>query len=140
MAVIDFPTEYGLTYPIQKTPGPWLVVGVTVHANRADGVHSLDIHFDGDDPNFVFERPEDWPELSVKTVERYNAPYRKENRLARRRATELSAEYFRLWHNHDHAEIEMALIRARRRNPGKSVWVTGYTRNKGQVVMGFVPA
>lgn len=87
--VIDFPTQYELTYPIIKTPGPWIVVGVC--ANHEDDVEEMgkiyyvDIHLDADDPNFEFVDPVDWPEIHEKVINQYNFPYRKAGRLALRR-------------------------------------------------------
>lgn len=184
--VIEFPRQCGLQYPIQKTPGPWLVVGLAMMvptyippsaARRcikrfddatsalavrlpwflrvkwlsligalrrrtfggavvpSENVHSLDIHYDGDDPNFKFENADDWPELDAKMIEDYNRPHRKAQRLALRRATEWNSEYRKLFDAADRAKAHMELARQRRANPGKSVYVV-YVGG----AVGFVPA
>jgi hypothetical protein len=99
--VIEFPRQYGLQYPICKTPGPWIVVGLTVwpdHVSPDHGipgeVHSVDIHFNGDDPTHEFAKPEDYPKLPRRVIDNYNAPHKKSYRLRARRATEYTHDMF----------------------------------------------
>lgn len=129
---MDFPRTYTQQYPICSTPGPFIVVGLTV---SADGtyVHSLDIHLDADDPNFSFENPNAWPELSSGLIEDYNRPYRKSHRLALRRATDarLSSELFA---KKDRAEAYMMLTKLRRLEPKKV-----HTVRVGAATVGFFP-
>lgn len=135
MDVVDVPTQYGLTYPIQKVPGSvWIVVGATRSADCSH-IHSLDIHYDADDPIFEFADPKDWPEINASTVEAYNAPHRKSARLALRRMVEIGPDYHNLHNNADRAEAEMTMTRLRRANPGRSVHAT-----VGGFTVGFVPS
>lgn len=108
--VIDFPTQYELTYPIIKTPGPWIVVGVC--ANHEDDVSELgkiyyvDIHLDADDPNFEFLDPKNWPEIEDKVIKQYNFPFRKDGRLALRRGNIKENAQIMDAHDRAHAQIK----------------------------------
>lgn len=112
MDVIDFPTQYGLQYPITKTPGPWIVVGIcTFAAHDPDRIecgeiHSVDIHLDADDPNFDFADHADWPEIGAKTIEAYNFPFRRDGRLALRRGTDANV-MINIWRGHNHSAAWM---------------------------------
>ena len=125
VAAMDLSARYaGLQYPIAKTPGPWLLVGVTADPRAPGGIHSADIHFDGDDPAFEFARPADWPELPPATIDAYNAPHRRSHRLALRRMTDMKPWYAVMpaaWA----AEARMDIVRARRAAPGRNVCLPG---------------
>lgn len=139
MAVMNISTTYGLQYPITKTAGPWLVVGVTCFADhdprrrKCGPIHSIDIHFDADDPNFPFADPKDWPELDASLIEQYNLPYRQSARLAARRATEVIRND--IYDNADRAQAYMQMTMKRRENPRRSVFAA-----VGRWMVGFCPA
>lgn len=109
-----FPSTYTSTYPIQKTPGPWLVLGVLTRAGQPI---ALDIHLNSDDPSFPFEDPVDWPELDPTIIEDYNAPHRQHHRLLFARMTEWTPHLETLISRAHRAEAYLALIRAVRTAP-----------------------
>lgn len=116
--------EYVLTFSIQSTGGRWLIVGATCHDWLTREQHpdlgqtsSLDIHFDADDPTFTFEEPNDWPELPASVIIAYNAPYRRTQRLALRRATS-TAVWDAIMPAHYEAAARIAVAKARRLEDG----------------------
>lgn len=129
---LNIPTEYGLSYPITKTSGSWLVVGAWKNASGTD-VIGFDIHFDGDDPNFCFLRPEDFPEVPTKTIEQYNFPYRKAGRLALRRVTNFY-DIKPILDAACRAEVEIAIVLTQRLFSRASIRV-----EFGSMIRGIVP-
>lgn len=113
--VLELPTKYGLIYPIQKTPGPWIVIGICNFADfderykTVGPIHSVDIHLDQDDPNFAFLTVADLSDMNAEfirinqrgtdfrgpraVVNAYNAPHRKENRIRLRRSVDAGKDW-----------------------------------------------
>jgi hypothetical protein len=127
-----------LVRTIEKTGGDWLVVDRwfgRFYTSDEEVVVGLDVHLDADDPTFRFQAAADWPELSPRIVEQYNAPYRRRQRLALRRAVNDDPRRA-IMVPHYRAELQMDLVRAGRENTNPDGFAVAHL---GGVVRGVAP-
>ena len=120
---------YELQHPIIKVPNsPLIIVGTTSHSwlTKEDNpelgdLHSVDIHYDGDDPTHDFvDATAFFPLPDAETLaDDYNAPYRKSYRLLVRRMTTWSRTISDVLDKHDRAStfLELAVL-VREASPG----------------------
>lgn len=86
--------EYGLRHPLVRAPGSnWVVVGSTFWP-RPRSSHSLDVHYDADDPLHVFLDAREWAPLpnAKKLAKAYNLLHTKAVRLRLRRSVEATKD------------------------------------------------